>query len=88
MGWSTTRKKGPEHYYFIYLINILTHGLGKTYSFQGDRLGGGGGDGLGVWDRNATKLGCDGRCTTINVIKSIKFKKKLWNTSHALGTEY
>jgi len=28
-------------------------------------------DVLGVWDRNALKLGCDDHCTTINVIKLI-----------------
>ena len=27
------------------------------------------GDGLGVWDGNAIKLGCDDHCTPINVIK-------------------
>ena len=26
-------------------------------------------DMLGVWDRNAIKLGCDDPCTTINVVK-------------------
>ena len=30
------------------------------------------GDGLGVWDGNAIKLGCDDHCTTINVIKFIE----------------
>ena len=30
------------------------------------------GDGLGVWDGNAIKLGCDDHCTTIKVIKFIK----------------
>ena len=40
-----------------------------------DRLGVG--DGLGVWDGNATKLGRDDRCTTMNVIKkSLSLKKK------------
>ena len=34
------------------------------------------GDGLGVWDGNAIKLGCDDLCTTINVIKFIELKKK------------
>ena len=29
----------------------------------------GGGWGVGVWDGNAVKLGCDDHCTTINVIK-------------------
>ena len=29
----------------------------------------GGGHGLGVWDGNAIKFGCDDRCTAINVIK-------------------
>ena len=27
---------------------------------------------LGVWDGNAIKLGCDDRCTTMNVIKFIE----------------
>ena len=30
------------------------------------------GDGLGFWDGNAIKLGCDDQCTTINVIKFIE----------------
>ena len=34
------------------------------------------GDELGVWDGNAIKLGCDDRCTTINVIKFIELKKQ------------
>ena len=34
------------------------------------------GDGLGVWDGNAVKFGCDDCCTSINVIKFIKKKKK------------
>ena len=34
------------------------------------------GDGLVVWDGNAIKLGCDDRCTTINVTKFIELKKK------------
>ena len=42
---------------------------------KGDWLGGGG-SGLGVWDGNAMKLGCDNCCTTINVIKFIEFKNK------------
>ena len=29
-------------------------------------------DALGVWDGNAIKLGCDGHCKTINVIKFIE----------------
>ena len=35
----------------------------------------GGGVGLGVWDGNIVKLGCDGGCTTINIIKLIELKK-------------
>ena len=35
---------------------------------------GGEGDGLGVWDGNAVKLGCDDGCTTINIIKFTEFK--------------
>ena len=34
------------------------------------------GDGLVVWDGNAIMLGCDDRCTTINVTKFIELKKK------------
>jgi len=30
------------------------------------------GDALGVWDGNATKLGCDDHCAAINVIKFIE----------------
>ena len=41
----------------------------KSYGFQRRQVGGWG-DGLGVWDRNAIKLGCDDCCTTINVILS------------------
>ena len=32
------------------------------------------GDGLGVWDGNAMKLGCDVQCTTTNVIKFTELK--------------
>ena len=42
----------------------------KTYSFQ-KREAGGWEDALGLWDRNAIKLGCDDHCTTINVINSL-----------------
>ena len=37
---------------------------------------GGGGDGVGVWDGNVVKLGCDDSCKTIKVIKFIEIKKK------------
>ena len=37
----------------------------------------GGWDGLGVWDRNATKLGCDDHFTAVNVIKFTELKKKV-----------
>ena len=30
---------------------------------------------LGFWDGNLQQLGCDGVCTTINIIKFIKLKK-------------
>ena len=43
----------------------------KLMVSKGDSLEGGG---WGVWDGNATKLGCDDRCTTINVIKFIVLK--------------
>ena len=52
--------------------------------------------GVWVWDGNAIKLGCDDRCTTINVIKVIEFKKKtdagvgegLTRGLGAAGTDY
>ena len=34
------------------------------------------GEWAGVWDGNAIKLGCDDRCTTINIIKFNELKKK------------
>ena len=40
---------------------------------KGDRLWGR--DGLGIWDGNAIKLGCDDRCKMINIIKFIELKK-------------
>ena len=43
---------------------------------KGDRLKGRG-DGLGVWEGNAIKLGCDDYCTAINVIKVIELKKRV-----------
>ena len=45
--------------------------------FKGDRLWGGG-DGMGVWDGTAKKLGCDDHCTSINVIKFIELNKYLF----------
>ena len=60
----------------LFSKQILTHRLWNTCGFQRKQVGGGGGDGLGVWDGNAIKLGCDDHCTTINVIKLIKIKKK------------
>ena len=47
---------------------ILTHRL-KNYGFQRRWLGVG--DGLGVEDGNAIKLGFNDRCASINVIKFI-----------------
>ena len=51
-----------------------THRLGKTYGYQKGHVGEGRG-GLGVWDGNVLKLGCDDGCTTINIIKFIELKK-------------
>ena len=39
-------------------------------------------DGLGVWDRNAVKLGCNDSCTTITITKFIEFKKKKKDNHH------
>ena len=43
------------------------------------------GDGLGVWDGNSIKLGCDDHCTTINVINSVSDLKKKETFSRFLG---
>ena len=43
----------------------------KNFWFPNE-TGCGVGDGLGVWDGNAIKLGCDDHCTTVNVIKFIE----------------
>ena len=48
---------------------ILTH-LEK-HVFQMRQIVGWG-NGLGVWDRNVIKLGCDDHCTTVTVIKFIE----------------
>ena len=53
----------------------LAHRLYKIYDFQRRQVGVWG-DGLGVWDGNALKLGCDDRRTTREVIKFIELKKK------------
>ena len=52
---------------------------------KGDRLGGGRG-GLGVWDRNVLKSGCDDGCATTNITKFIEsfFKKKNLKQGKAL----
>ena len=45
----------------------------KNMVTKGDKLQG---DGLGCWDGNVVKLGCDDGCTTTNIIKFIELKKK------------
>ena len=42
-----------------------------------EETGWGGWDGLGVWDGNVIKLGCDDGYTTINIIKCIELKNSL-----------
>ena len=45
--------------------------------FGGNKGGGGGRSGLGVWDGNVIKLGCDdGTFTTTNTVKFTELKKK------------
>ena len=44
--------------------------LWKTYGYPRRQAGG---CGLGVWDGNVLKLGCDNSYTTINIIKFIEF---------------
>ena len=44
--------------FFAELIQGLTD-FEKLMVSKGDRLRGAGGNGLGVWDGNAIKLGCD-----------------------------
>ena len=55
-----------------------------------DRLGleGCGRDGLGVWDRNVIKLGCDDYCTTINVVKFIELKKDVVHILNGILLSY
>ena len=50
--------------------------FGKSYGFQGRQVGRWG-YGLGVWEGNAVKLGCDDHCANINVIKFIERKKAI-----------
>ena len=50
---------------------------------KGDRVGVGK-DGLGIWDGNAVKLGCDDGCTIISIIKFIELKK---NEHRALNAQ-
>ena len=47
--------------------------FGKLIAAKRDRFGWR--DGLGIWDGNVLKLGCNDVCTTINIIKSIESKK-------------
>ena len=51
-----------------------THRLWKTHGYQRRQVEGGW-EGLGVWDENVLKFGCDDGCTTINIIKFIELKK-------------
>ena len=52
------------------------------------------GDGLGVWDGNALKSGCDDHCTAINTIEFTELKKKnlmdspLQKNAHTNKTAY
>ena len=51
-----------------------------------DRLGWWWG-GLGVWDGNAIKLGCDDHCTTINVINLLSNKENVQSHRHGSDPE-
>ena len=46
----------------------MTHRLWKTHGYQRRQVVVGR-DGLGVWDGNVVKLGCDNGCTTIKYNK-------------------
>ena len=52
----------------------LTHRLKNLWLPKG--TGCWGRDGLGVWDGNIVKLGCNDGCTTINIIKFIELTKR------------
>ena len=54
------------------LCRIDTGSQILKYLWFPKETGGGWGDGLGFWDRNPIKFGCDDCCTTINVIKFIE----------------
>ena len=47
------------------------HRFWKTYGYQRRQV-----EGLGVWDGNSVKSGCDDGCTTINIIKFFELKKQ------------
>ena len=49
----------------------------KNFWFSKETGVGGQKDGLGVWDVNPVKSGCEYCCTTINVIKFIQLKNAL-----------
>ena len=57
---------------YFFAEQKLIHGPWKTVT-KGDSVGRR--DGLGVWDGNVVKLGCDDGCTTINIIQFIELKK-------------
>ena len=60
----------------LYLLNgnRLTDFEKLTYQ---RRQFGKGSDGLGSWDGNVLKLGCDDGCTTTNIIKFTELKNEL-----------
>ena len=78
----------PTSYAITYIWNLkkgynellcktdTDHRLWKTYGFQRRQIVVGR-DGLGVWEGNVVKLGCDDHCTTINIIKYTELKKML-----------
>ena len=54
---------------------ILTQRLKKTYDYQRRQVGGEGGRAGSMGWKCCEKLGYDDRCTTINIIRFIEFKK-------------
>ena len=61
-----------------------THSLWKTYGYQREQVRRGRG-GLGIWDVNVLKLGCDESCTII--IKFIELFKKIKWAKKRMGKE-
>ena len=78
LKWSQSDNETQISHAITYNVNLQkrihaeqkqTHWPWKTYGYQGKQVVGER-DGLGVWDGNVLKSGCDDGCMTINTIKN------------------